>query len=135
MPGWRVGVAVDLDQHKAAWIVRLLNHVKPGDSRLLDTLPGVFQRSGDEGVNALGLDVDENVNDQHGEFFHQGSSDAFWQEIQQQPAEDHQSKRVVIEKGFEAFFRFAITDQVLLIKRQPGCDEQAKIVEPAATAQ
>jgi hypothetical protein len=66
---WRAGasgVAIDLDQHKTAGIVGLLDDIKTGDAWFLNAVTGVFQRSGLECSHAIGFDVNKHMNDEHG---------------------------------------------------------------------
>ena len=65
--GRRLGRAVDLDEHEARRIVRLLDDVEPGDAGFSDRLPGIFQTRGREGLDATGFYVNSDVDDEHGE--------------------------------------------------------------------
>ena len=65
--GRRLGRAVDLDEHEARRIVRLLDDVEPGDAGFADRLPGVFQTRGREGLDATGFYVNSDVDDEQGE--------------------------------------------------------------------
>ena len=62
-----LGRAISFDQNETRRIITLLRDVKAGDSCFADTCLGVDERGGFEGLNALGLNVNLNVNDQHDE--------------------------------------------------------------------
>ena len=65
--GRRVGGAIGLDQHKASWIVLLLNNVETSDPDFLHALPRVRYRRLDKGSNAFSFNMDVDVDDQHGQ--------------------------------------------------------------------
>src|ERR1039457_3137892 len=60
-----LGVAIDLDQHEARRVVRLLQDVETRNVRLLHAVAGVLQGVLPERVDVLGFDVNEDVNDDH----------------------------------------------------------------------
>src|ERR1019366_323426 len=59
------GVSIDLDQHKARRLVRLLQDVETRNARLLHAVAGVFQGGPPERFDVLGFDVNEDVYDDH----------------------------------------------------------------------
>ena len=61
-----LGGAVDLDQQEPGGVVLLLEHVEPGDARLLQAVPRVLDAGGLEGLDPVGLHLDVDVDDQHG---------------------------------------------------------------------
>jgi hypothetical protein len=56
---------IDFDQHKARWVIALLDHVKPSNARLLYALAGILDRGPTKGVHVLRFDVHINMNNQH----------------------------------------------------------------------
>jgi hypothetical protein len=61
-----IGVAINLHQHEAGEIVRLLHEIKACDSRLEHTGAGVGERGGFEGIEVFRLNVNVNMDDEHG---------------------------------------------------------------------
>ena len=60
-----VGSAIDLQQHKARRVILLLDHIEADDARLLHAMLRVIERSSFEGLDSVGLDMDEDVDDEH----------------------------------------------------------------------
>jgi len=58
-------VVVSLNQDKLGWIIGLLNHIKPGNARFLNTIPRVFDRRLAKFLDTLRPDMDMNVDDEH----------------------------------------------------------------------
>jgi len=66
VPGGIIWRAVHFHKHKPGWIIGLLDHVKPGDSRFPHTIPRVFDGGGLEGLDLIGFHMNKNLNDVHG---------------------------------------------------------------------
>ena len=60
-----VGIAIDFHQHEARGVIGLLHDVEARHARLLAAGAGVGESGEFEGFNALRLDVDVNVDNQH----------------------------------------------------------------------
>jgi hypothetical protein len=60
--------AVQLDQQKPRRVVVLLDDVEAHDAGLLHAVARILERRGGEGVHGIGLHVDEDVDDEHGEY-------------------------------------------------------------------
>ena len=61
-----VRVAVNLDQDEPGRLIELLDDVEPGDARFLDARAGVGEGGRAKRLDALGLDLDLDVDDEHG---------------------------------------------------------------------
>jgi hypothetical protein len=60
-----VGSAVGLYKDEFRWVILLLHYVERGNSRLLDTGPGIGKSSLFESFNRLGLDSNLNMHNEH----------------------------------------------------------------------
>ena len=60
-----VGCAIDLDQQKSRRIIVLLYDIEPHDAGLPNTVASVLECGRREGVDGVGLHVDEDMNDEH----------------------------------------------------------------------
>ena len=65
MAGGGVGIAIGFDQDEAGWVVGLLEAIEAGDARFLETFARVGEGGLLEGFDALRLDMDVNVNNEH----------------------------------------------------------------------
>ena len=63
--GGGLRIAINLDQHESGGGVLLLRDIKPRNARLFHTLAPVGERVLFEGLNALGLHVNMDMNNQH----------------------------------------------------------------------
>jgi hypothetical protein len=63
--GRGIGSPIDLHQDKSIGVILLLDHVEPGNSRLLYTIAGIFDGGFDKGVQIFRLHRDMNVYDEH----------------------------------------------------------------------
>ena len=63
---WCVRMTIDLVEDKPVRIVFALEDIETGDARFLNAFLGIGQRSFAKGLDAVGLYMDVNVNDQHG---------------------------------------------------------------------
>src|SRR5881394_3013792 len=61
----RLVVPIDLDQLEPCRVVDLLHDIEPRDTRLLHTLPGVFEGSGLESFDGLSLHLNLDEDDEH----------------------------------------------------------------------
>ena len=60
-----VGRAIDLDEHEAVGIVRLLYHIEPCNARLLHTAARILDGGGLERLDKLRFHMDKNMDDEH----------------------------------------------------------------------
>lgn len=63
--GRRLGIPIDLDQQESGGIIGLLDDIEARDAGFPDTVAGVFDRGGPEGVGAFRLHFYLNMNDEH----------------------------------------------------------------------
>jgi hypothetical protein len=61
-----LGGAIRFNKNETCWVVLLLTDIKTGDPRLLHAGLGIGERGGFKGVDELGLNLDVDVNDEHG---------------------------------------------------------------------
>src|SRR6266540_2540056 len=77
VPGRRLCIAIDLDEHKPRRITGLLHEVEAGNAGFVDALASIFDGRPLEGFDAFGLHVDMDVDDQHGGGWSNGELE-FW---------------------------------------------------------
>ena len=58
-------VVVGFNEDEPGRIIGLLNHVKPGNARFLNTIPRIFDRRLAKFLDTLRPDMDVNVDDEH----------------------------------------------------------------------
>ncbi len=63
--GRRLGIAIDLYQQEPGGIIGLLDDIEARDAGFSDTVTGVFDRGGSEGVGAFRFHFYMNMNDEH----------------------------------------------------------------------
>src|SRR5437867_2798381 len=61
----RVGVAIDLDEHKARQVVLLLDDIEPRYAGFADTVARIFKRGFFESLDAFRFDAHMNMDDEH----------------------------------------------------------------------
>ena len=65
MAGRRLGVPIDINQQEPGGIIGLLDDIEARDAGFPDTVAGVFDRGGSEGIDAFRFHLYMNMNDEH----------------------------------------------------------------------
>ena len=63
--GGRQLVAIHLDQDKTAWVISLLDHIRPGDAGFPNAVAGIFNGCFAESLNELRFDVNMDMDNEH----------------------------------------------------------------------
>src|SRR5437899_7864947 len=61
----RIGVAIDLDEHKPCRVVLLLDDIEPGDAGFADAVARIFERGLFEGLDAFRFNAHMNMDNKH----------------------------------------------------------------------
>src|SRR5687767_15659615 len=65
MAGWSIGVSIHLDQQEPRGILRFLQQIKAGYTRLLQTMAGIFDRGLAKGLHTLRFYLNRHLDNQH----------------------------------------------------------------------
>ena len=65
VPRRRASVAICLDEHKARWVVLLLDDIEPSYAGFADAVARIFERGLFESLDALRFDAHMNMDNEH----------------------------------------------------------------------